>query len=338
MDISNNPNFKPMNILKIGAVVLVAIIAIAIFFRIIASSFSSLSSGMDERAGTGQYPVNSKPGKAVSNMPELSLRNAAQSGSLAYDAGSPSGNAEEMEIREYTATVETRRLQEDCGKIADLKARPDVVFENATQYQRGCDYYFKVKRESVPEILGIVKGLDPRDLNENAQSIKKQVDDFTSESEILEKKIASIESTLSDAVKAYDEIAVLATKVGNAESLTKIIDSKIGIIERLTQQRISANAELERLRRAKSEQLDRLEYTYFNVHIYENRFVDMRNIADSWKAAVRSFVMDVNRILQDISINLIALFLLIIQYLLYFFILLVVGKYVWQTAKRIWMK
>jgi hypothetical protein len=95
---------------------------------------------------------------------------------------------------------------------------------------------------------------------------------------------------------------------------------------------------LEQLGRAKSEQLDRLEYTYFNVYILENKFIDGQNLKDSWKVAVKSFVRDINEIVQNVTINLVSLLFLILQYILYFFIILVVAKYGWQLTKHIWQK
>jgi len=270
----------------------------------------------------------------------LSVRNVVSSPSVVPITNNviTGDNAEDFEVTDYNANIETRHLEDTCKQISGLKSREDVIFENSNEYEKGCNYSFKVKHGSVEEILNLIKTLDPKDLSENKYTIKRLVDDYTSEVEILEKKIASIEKTLSDAVKAYDEVTRLATQTQNVESLAKIIDSKIGIIERLTQERININAQLERLARAKSEQLDRLDYTYFNVNILENKFVDGQSLKDSWKAAIKSFVRDINTITQDITINLVSLLFVILQYVIYFFIILIVAKYSWSLAKRIWQK
>jgi len=180
--------------------------------------------------------------------------------------------------------------------------------------------------------------LDPKELNENTYTIKRLVDDYTSEAQILQKKMESIEKTLADAIRAYDDVTQLATRMQNVESLAKIIDSKIGIIERLTQERININAQLERLERAKAEQLDRLDYTYFSVSVLENKFVDGQSLKDSWKIEIKSFVRDINKVFQDITINLVLLLSLILQYVIYLFIILIVAKYGWQLVKYIWKR
>src|SRR3989339_721006 len=166
-------------------------------------------------------------------------------------------------------------------KNLNLKPREDVIFENASEYEKNCNYSFKVKRDSVKEILSIIESLDPKELNENTYTIKRLIEDYTRD----------------------------------VENLAKIIDSKIRIIERLTQERININSQLERLNRSKAEQLDRLEYTYFRVYVFENKFIDREDLKDSWKTAIKSFVRDINKIAQDITINLAALLFLILEYI-----------------------
>jgi len=352
MQFPANFNWKPMNILKVLGLVLAAIIVIVLAFRLIGSSFNALFpktstsiSNMMRQSAPAMDSSEIYYGKggvsydASGSTASLSMRNvAAPSIAPAPDGATVGDSAEEFEVTEYSANIETRHLEDTCNKVVALKTREDVIFENANQYERGCNYTFKVKHKSVAEILAIVKALDPKELNENTYTIKRQVDDYTSEVDILQKKMASIEKTLADAIKAYEEVTKLAIRTQSVESLAKIIDSKVNIIERMTQERININAQLERLERAKAEQLDRLDYTYFSVNILEDKFVDGQNLKDSWKTAIKTFVRDVNKVAQDITINLVTLLLTIAQYVIYFLIVLFVAKYGWQLAKYIWRK
>lgn len=348
MDLSKL-NVKPASVLKIAGVVVLALILLAIVSRVVGPTMSFLpgrsagvrgSMGLSEMASYG-YDAAAPSGKMVpdsyqtAGMPTLSTRNVIAP--MPPATGGGVGNrAEEFEVKQYYGTIETRTKTETCSTIASWKAKPYVIFESANESDRSCDYTFKVEKTRVEEVLAQVKALNPKDLSENIQSIKRQVDDFTSEVDILTKKQASIEKTLDDAVRAYDEITALATRTQDAASLARIIESKIQIIERLTQERINVNEQLDRLARAKADQLDRMEYTYFQLSVYENKFVDGENLKDSWKAAVREFVQDVNRIAQDLTVGLVALFFFAIQWLIYFFIVLVIVKYVWKFTKAIW--
>ncbi len=353
MDFLKNFDFKTTSILKIAGLAVAAIIVIAMAFRLIGASFNAVF----QKQGIKNISSSAMPGYDMANFSGemaafdskispgssagLSVRNVTSAPSsmpIYQDNGSTGDQAEAFEVTEYYATIETRQLDKTCAVITDLKPRPDVIFENANEYDRGCNYYFKVKRDKADEILAIIKDLNPKELSDNTYTIKNLIDDFTGQIEILQNKLSSIDDTMKKAVSAYDEITVLATKVQNVESLAKIIDSKINIIERLTQERININSQLESIGRSKAEQLDRLEYTYFRLNIIEDKFIDVKNLKDSWKLAIKTFVHDINQIAQDISINLLGLLFLALQYIIYLLVLLVIAKYSWQLIKYIWRK
>jgi len=341
MDISKL-DFK--TILKYGAVGILALFVLAFVVQIVGSA-TFLTKGVEnlayEESGYGEVPgAHPSVGSyAAKDGVMLSSRNVEDYLPPVPDGEfSPGSDAEDFEIKEYSADIRTGDLEGTCSAIEDLKSRDYVIFENSNEYDRGCSYTFKVEKDRTDEVLAILEGLDPENLSESTYTIKKRIEDFTSQTEILEKKLASINETLDSALEAYDEITGVATRTQNAEALAKIIDSKIGIIERLTQERINVTSQLERLERAKSEQLDRLEYTYFYTHVTEDKYVDGDSVRDSWKAAVKQFVRNVNEAIQGITIDLLGLLVLIIQYVIYAFILVIVAKYGWVVVKRIWKK
>ncbi|MBI2048672.1 MAG: hypothetical protein HYT30_01975 [Parcubacteria group bacterium] len=346
---------KPLSVFKV-AVVVVAMLAVVTFaLRVVSAPFKPLMGKLGV-AGNMVAPMmgGASYDYAVSEegyssmgyggygddmaMPQFSARNAMVSmPPIMPTPGSPTGDtAEAFEVSEYNATIETQDKVAACDGVAALKARDYVIFENANTFDTGCQYGFKVERERAEEILAFIKTLDPKELSESTYTIKRQVDDFTNETEVLVKKRASIDDTLARAIDAYDDITALATRTEDAGALAKIIDSKIQTIERLTQERININEQLDRLARAKEDQLDRLKYTHFTVYISENKYLDVESLGDSWKNALRSFVHDVNQTLQDVTINLIALLFVLVQYALYILILVFAAKYGWRIVKKIW--
>ena len=90
--------------------------------------------------------------------------------------------------------------------------------------------------------------------------------------------------------------------------------------------------------RVKSEQLDRLEYTYFSVNVSENKYIDTQDLKDSWKATLRQFVQTLNRIAQDITVNLVVFLFFVLQVAIYLAVVLLVAKYGWKWARKIWKK
>jgi hypothetical protein len=98
--------------------------------------------------------------------------------------------AENYEVSEFTATIETHDLDRVCGTtIPSLKPKEYVVFENSNTYAHGCSVRFKVKHDHVTEILAFIKALNPRDITDNTYTIKQQIDDFTSQEDILNRRL-----------------------------------------------------------------------------------------------------------------------------------------------------
>jgi hypothetical protein len=346
MEFLKKLNLKPILILKIVGLALIAIVLMALTFRLLGSSLNSLINQKNPGRASeesvaydmAQVADNKLAAYGTTNSAGLSIRNAVSAPSTIPRPGTAGDQAEEFEVTEYHSLIKTRRLAKTCAVLAELKAKDYVIFENANQADKNCNYTFKVKNDRVEEILGIVKSLNPKELSQNTYTIKRLVDDYTGQLDILEKKKKTIDETLESAIKSYDEITTLATRTQDVASLAKIIDSKINIIERLTQERLNVSEQLDLLGRSKAEQLDRLEYTYFYLNIVENKYVDLTGLKDSWQAAIKEFIRDVNGVIQDITINLIALLFYIFQYALYLFILLVVAKYGWRLGKYIWNK
>lgn len=341
--------WTPLNIVKTIAAAIVFVIVASFVYAFVKNTLENAPIGMGSKAMWTMQQEGSMVNydMAVSDSyygygggeMTLSARNVAGTPMIAPrpPGGYSSGNtAEEYEVTEYTATYETQDKADTCGRLSGLKSYSYVIFENATDHDRGCDYRFKVEHSRVAEVLSFLQGLNPKDLNQNTYTIKNLVDDFTSEVEVLENKRRAIDDTMTEALTAYEEITALATTNQDAESLARLIDSKIQLIERLTQQKIEINTQLDRLARAKAEQLDRLAYTYFNVSAYENKYVDKEYIIDSWKNAVRATIGDTNAALQAATLGLIAFMFLVLQWLVYGLVLLIVAKFVWHWVRRIW--
>lgn len=336
MKLPSSFDFKPLQIVKIAAIALLAILVLSFAYRLVGSSFRPMfqNSAISSIMAPGMPSYDMALRDSYGGTAELSPRNIA----IQPAPTAPGDDLEAFEITEYSAHIETGDAKETCGSLEALKGRDEVIFEYSNTYEHGCSFTFKVKRDYVEDVLAVLREYDPKDLSENTRTIKQIVNDYTSELEILESKKKTIEDTLAEATRAYDEITQLATGANDVETLAKIIDSKLRIIERLTQERINVNEQLDRLNRAKAQELDRLDYTYFHVSVTENKYIDGESLKDSWKTAVKQFFRDINRIAQELSIGLVALMFLIVQYSLYALILVIVAKYGWRLIKHIWTK
>ena len=278
------------------------------------------------------YKMNQE---SVSSSMSLSMRNIMPDWNDGYI---PGNDAEDFEVTEYSARIKTIHLEKVCGEIKDLKVKPYVIFENSNENDNSCNFRFKVEKNKEDEILQVVRNLKPDDLNINTESIKKRINDFTSEEEILTKRLAQVEETLADAQEAYDQVTQLATKSRDVETLAKIISDKITLIEKLTTERLNTKNNLDRLSQMKADQLDKLKYTSFTVAVYENLIIDSEYIKDSWERELKNFVNEFNGMLQGVSVKLLSFGAKLIQIVIYLLIALLIAKYGWRFTKFVWKK
>lgn len=322
-----------------GGLVLFTLIALSIFQNSWMNPYSTYEKGIggmsEGSSGTGMPFYENRDEYST----RLSLQNVTSpSMPPAYDGYASESDAEAFEIKNYSASIETRNLMEDCNAISDLKSRTDVIFVNGSEYDRGCAFTFKVEKRSVDAILSLIKDLDPKELSENTHTIKREVEDYTSEIQIYQNKLDSLDETLSTALASYENITLLATQRGDVESLAKIIESKLLLIERLTNARIDAQNQLAYITRAKVEAIDQLEYTYFNVNVYESKYADWEALHDSWKMALKQFVHIINQFAQEMSIGLVVLLVSILKFAVYGVILLLTVKFGWKFVRNMWQR
>lgn len=336
-----------MNRLKIGGLVVGGAIVLMVILPLINRSISPLlNNGFMSKSmpGTsfqkyGDYDEAMEESMAYGETAMDSAGNRVMIAPVPpVTPGTTGEGAEDYEVTEYNTLIHTKNLKEDCQKIANLKTMEEVIFENQYNHRTNCNFTFKVKNEKAEAILAIIESFKPDELSKNTYTIKSTIDRVSNQSEIYENKKKAIEETLQDALKAYDDIANIATRNQDTESLAKIISSKIELIERLSREKINADVQLDRLAQNQAEQLDRLKYTRFQVSIFEDKYIDKTQIKDSWKQAVKDFFRDLNRIIQEVTIGLAVILLAIIQYSLLVLLLVFAAKYVWKCGKAIWIK
>jgi len=334
MSFFKNFDWSFKSIAKVIGLVLLGIVVLSIVIALISFSFRTVFQ-TTQYGYDGGYMEYSKGGIAYDMAAEPMM--VRSTGSIVPAPNYSSGaDAEDYEVKTYSATIRTRKLEQTCGVVSALKTREDVIFENANQNDDNCYFSFKVKKESTNGVLKVIEGLDPEDINENISTIKGSIEYYDKQLEILEKKLESVEDTLSKAQSAYDEVADLATRKQDVESLALIIDNKLKLIEKLTNERLSIKQQIDQYNQNKADQMERLNYSFFNVNIYKDLILDWKNIKDSWKYELKAFVTNFNEVIQGISVHLVTYFVRFIQVAIYFFISVFLLKYAWVATKRIW--
>lgn len=329
-------NIRHANPAKIFKVVLVALSGLVVL-AFLGVFLLSVFGGFDD---SGRF----QSAETLSVSDSASFQSSSGTGrDVARESGQPndvgvSADAESFEVSEYSARVQTRQLEGACERIAELKPREDVIFQKARESDERCRYEFQVENAQAGEVLEVVRALEPRELVSNTYTIEEQIEDTTSEIEILEDKLATIEETLAQARDSYESVRELASQARDPQALSDVISSKVSTIERLTTERVNTANRLKQLRQDRAEALSRLEYTFFSVTISEKRYVDWQGIGDSWQQAVENLVSTVSAALQGVTVNLLGYLALAIPAVLYLLILLFAFKYGVRFVRYIWYK
>lgn len=340
MKFFKNFDWSVKSIAKVIGMVLLGIAALAIAVALISFSLRTIfgisQNGYYEKGIGGAIPMMDMAMESAyfdEDIAGMVRSNLAIAPAPGFSTGV---DAEDFEVTSYSGTIETRKLDKTCDKIANLKVKDYVIFEDSNKNDDSCYYRFKVENDKADEIVKVIEDLDPEILNVNVQSIKGTIEGVESELDILKKKLSSIEETLEGAQDAYDEISKLATSQRDAETLAKIIDSKLDLIERLTNQKLQVKTQIDRYNKSMADQLDRLNFTFFNINIYEDLIFDWEEIKDSWKYESKELVRNINEVFQAISLNLVTYLIRFAQVVLYLFISLLLLKFVWIGVKKIW--
>lgn len=339
MEFFKNFDWSFKSIAKVLGVVLLGVVALAVGAALISFAFRTVMNTSQSfrsdygMTGSGYAPAMDGGYYAKDMAVSESSYMPPIVPSPDYSTGT---TAENFEVKTYSGTIKTRKLDKTCDTIAALKIKDYVIFENSNKNDDSCYYRFKVAKDRADEIVKIIEDLKPEILNVNVQSIKNQVEGIEDELDILKKQLASVEETLNGAQAAYDEITKLATNQKDAETLAKIIDSKLNLIERLTSQKLSIKSQIERYSQSKADQLDQLDYTFFDINVYKDLIFDWKEIKDSWKYETKVMVNNINQVFQAITLNLVTYLVRFVQGVLYLFISVLLLKFVWMGVKRIW--
>ena len=255
-----------------------------------------------------------------------------------YDEGG--ADAEEYERRNYNAHYETRRFEQTCTAIADLKPLEYVVFDNSNKSEDWCSYTFRVEVAHEDAVVETLKTLNPRDFNIDTATIERSVEYTDSELAMQQRRLVSLQETLAQAEDAFDALLARARAQGDTATLSEVINNKIATSERLNQQILNAQDRVDRLTRQQTGNTEQIDYAHFYVNVERVRIVDTGYYADQWKWHAQELFDEVNKTLIALTVGLIGFILKAVQFILFAGVALigaaVFAKGMWVAVKRIW--
>ncbi|KKS28132.1 MAG: hypothetical protein UU89_C0045G0004 [Parcubacteria group bacterium GW2011_GWC2_42_11] len=316
----------------------VGLIGVAIVLSILKTLLPQSYTG--DMAVTDSYRMSNNTGSGIAEMAPYAPVPSGAPSYKSYDGDMSEADAESYESLSYYGSFKESNLDAVCDSIESWKPLAHVVFEKAVRNDLHCSYQFKVERAHVASIVTEIQNLNPEEFSAATETIKKQVVEYEGQLDILLRKQKLLETTLTDAVAAYDDLRTLATSVEDVESLTKIIDSKLNTIERLTRERVNLSQQIDAIAQQRAELADMIEYVYFSLQVEKYQVVDIASLKDSWVRGMRASIANLNTTLQDLTLGVFVLLLGLVQVIIYAGIILVVvfviAKFAWYRVRSFW--
>jgi hypothetical protein len=249
-------------------------------------------------------------------------------------------DAEDYERRDYSVHYQTRKFEETCTAVSDLKSLEYVVFDNSNKSKDWCNYTFRVDVEYEEDVIEILQTLNPRNFNINTSTLERSIEYSESELAMQERRLESTTQTLNQAESAFNNLIAQATREGDTATLSEVINNKISTIDRLTQQLLNTQERIDRLSKGLGETEEQIEYARFNVSVSKIVFVDGERIADEWKQRVQEVFAKINETALALTLGLVAFVLAAVKLIIFGALLVLLAtafaKVAWVVVKRIW--
>lgn len=336
MNFLTNFDWSAKSIAKVFGLFVAGVVALSLVVALVAFAFRLIVQPMGVGVSSMRNFGGGAPEAAMMAQSDMYAKTTSNILPPVPGQDTVSEDAESYEITDYSLSYRPHSKTHTCDAITALKSREEIVFEESRSDERSCYFRFRVKTKSVDEVLAILQDLNPDDTSKSVYSIQKTVEGLTDELKIQEEKLTQTEVALTDAQKSYDELTRLATRANDVESLTKLIDLKLNTINRLSQEKLAISQAIDQVKKNRADQLLRLEYTNFNINVYENRLADWKNLTDSWIVAVQQFVTDLNTLIQELTIGLVTWIVRAGLGFVYLMIAIGLARLAWIVGKRVW--
>lgn len=329
-------NWKSFSLVRKIVLCITGVVAVVVTLLVVAFIKASFGYSMNFSQGSMVPPGS------VSSMSygKVSYDSYPGNGSspVSYEQSTPTADAELYEVTSYQATIESRTMEDDCKAIQALKSDDAIIFLSSSVGKTSCSFNFKAKKSASQKALDAINILNPKQLTENVHTIEDTLITYDRRKEILENKLKTIDSILTDAVASYQEVSRLAVQTGSVTNLRQAINDKVDIVERLTQKKLAIEQELASISNSSSSDLDQTNYAQFSVYIVKDTFIDKDSLVSSWKNEIKRLVREINNSLQSITIGFLSILLTVATYILYLLVGILILKYLKKIILSIWNK
>lgn len=206
-----------------------------------------------------------------------------------------------------------------------------------------CNFTIKVLKGHEQEFIAMLQKYSVKDLNSNITNIVKSYVNLADRLDETKKRLAEVDTLLSDSKKNYDELwAMMKNKNISPESidsLNKIILNKSDLISRFSKERADLVDQMNAYSKQKQDYDEQIRYVDFYVSFSEKIILDWDSIGDRWYADYKAFVENMNDTARDLTVNLGSFLLKALSVTIYIVLglafLLFGGKGTYKMGRRI---
>ena len=246
-------------------------------------------------------------------------------------------NLEAYETTDYRGHAQTERFAEACATLRTLKAEERFHFQSLTERRNQCSATFFTEEVHAADARAALARIDSIDLSRTTRSVTRLRARIDSQIDILEDRLRTIETTLTEAEADYDALRVLAREERDTESLTRAITDKIEVMEMLSERETRLTQQLTRLHRQAQDLEERLGMVKFNVSV-ERLFPIMNEDRHRFARAWDRFSDQLTFMGIALTAYLATFLLWMVQAVIYLAIVLVFARLLWFAVRLLWRR
>ena len=340
---TETPTWK--KVLKYVAIGAAGLLALLVLFAIwVAIQFAG--SGLGFSSGGSSLSV-SPSGPAVGRaVPGTSMEESAydsvSSDSISMPVPPPTpgpdyvAGLEDYEVTDYRVTARTEQFDEACRVLTELKADDTIDFRSLSESLNRCGARFFVDREDEERVRMQLSGIDSAVVTRTTDSVTRRRSELKNQTQILEEQLASVERTLLEAERQYDEIAELARQSSDASALTQAISNKLNMTNTLNARRIQLTERIRQLRQQSADLEERIGKAAFSVTINRSYPIDPDGDSRRWEEAWEFLKEQYTSVLIGFTAYLGVFLLRALQFAFYGLILIVLARLLWKFIRYVW--
>lgn len=250
--------------------------------------------------------------------------------------GGYTANLERYETTDYQVSGRIKDFASFCDTLETLKADDRYDFRTLQSSLNNCRATFYTEERYADEVLSQLQQNEGVQTSRVTQSVTRHREQIQSRSNIIQQQLNSVTNTLVAAEQAYDEIAGFAREERDTETYSEAITEKLRQVDQLTQRKISLTSQLDTLAQQAADLNERLGVVQIDVNVSRSYTLNPDKAARQWEQAWEMLTDTWTNFGIWLTVYLGIFLLFVAQWSLYLIILLVLARFGYKLARRIW--